>query len=417
MLYIVTYINSADREVFHKKYPNIIVLPKRNKYSSESKNKIYSVIEFCRTKHSSDVILYIKPGNFLISQNKKEILRRFKSLGKNLIFSKRHLDNSYLEKYNQDRLFNSCLNMRFNHDFYIGTTHGIISIWSNFLKIPNSISESVYLSRMCQFTNKNKINIDSDNQIFYDYSIKDKITYKNNKFYLNNNTHSFPIFSFDGYQEAKLFLSNNNIIIHKLNQKKKRMSLLPEIIVLLIVFSIIYYFKFNLYSFLVGIIIISFFLEWRFRANFFHLNTTSKIFIFFIDIIHNILNLLVLCLALYYLFLIMTWRYNIKILMLFNTCALILYLSFFIFKRCVVQIIYDRITKFSSNFTPVTEKIIYFLFSNKPYFTEKKSMILNRDYDNKDSKLVSNMNVFMREQSVTLIILLIINIYVLIRLK
>ncbi len=417
MLYIVTYINSADREVFHKKYPNIIVLPKRNKYSSESKNRIYSVIEFCKTKHSSDVILYIKPGNFLISQNKKEILIRFKSLGKNLIFSKRHLDNSLLEKYNQDRLFNSCLNMRFNHDVYIGTTHGIISIWSNFLKMPNSILESVYLSRMCQFTNKNKINIDRDNQIFYDYSIKDKITLKNNKFYLNNITHSVPIFIFDSYQKAKLFLNNNNVIIHKLNQEKKRMNLLPEIIVLLIVFSIIYYFKFNVYSFLGGIIIISFFLEWRFRAGFLNLNTSSKILIFLIDIIHNILQLLLFCLAIYCLFLIVTWRYNIKILILLNICALILYLSFFIFKRCVVQIIYDNISKFSSNFTPITQKIIYFLHSSKPYFTEKKTLIQNRDYDNKSSKIVSNMDVFMKEQYIILIILLIINIYLLIRLK
>ena len=169
MLYIITY-STNNCKSFSKEYPNIIVLPKKKKYSYESKNKISSVIDFCNSKKSNDIILYVQPGNFLLFKNYNDIIKRFKSSGKKLIFSKRRSDKSFREKYSQDLLFNSCLKMRINIDFYIGTAEEISSLWKDYLNTTN-LSELIYISRLCQFTDQSKINIDKENLIFYNYQI------------------------------------------------------------------------------------------------------------------------------------------------------------------------------------------------------------------------------------------------------
>lgn len=302
--------------------------------------------------------------------------------------------------------------MRINIDFYIGTAEEISSLWKDYLNTTN-LSELIYITRLCQFTDQSRINIDKENLIFYNYQIQDKISVDKNQFYINNSLLNSNLIIFNNQHEDSKFLKENKLNIYVINQVKNQDNLLPELIILIIIISILVLCKFNLYSLLAGGFIFLLFLEWRLHVTFLDLSVNLKIFSFLLDIIHSVLFILASLLTLYLYILILFWKYNTKATIILNISILIVYFGFFIFRRCIIQIWYDKITKYPSYFYSISNRVFEYLFNHNPYFTEKR--IYEQHLKKKESNTRSNIDEFMSSHIISCSSLIILNTYLLIR--
>ena len=126
MLYIITYISDNNNSIIETNTDNNIIKLSGN-------NKIDSIIDFCKTKNSNDIICYVNDLDIIIADN-KEILDKYYSFNTELIISKINTRNSIINKYIQDKIYSRCQEYNINTDFFIGTAQSIIDLFSKLNK-------------------------------------------------------------------------------------------------------------------------------------------------------------------------------------------------------------------------------------------------------------------------------------------
>jgi hypothetical protein len=131
-------------------------------------------------------------------------------------------------------------------------------------------------------------------------------------------------------------------------------------ITLLICFSLI---PNKLIAILVMLTIISLFIEYHFFIKHINISNYKRYLYLFVDLIHNCFFLLVV-----YLFI--NLKCNYKKLILLNICMFVLVLFFLHFKRCILSIIADDITKIEKNWLDPISKLRYIFGFKKSYITK-----------------------------------------------
>jgi len=111
--------------------------------------------------------------------------------------------------------------------------------------------------------------------------------------------------------------------------------------------------------------IISIFIEYQFFIKHTSISNYKKYLYLFVDLIHNCFFLLVV-----YLFI--NLKCNYKKLILLNICMFIIVLFFLHFKRCILSIIADDITKIEKNWLNPINKLRYIFGFKKNYITKAK---------------------------------------------
>ena len=409
MFYIITY-PEPDLIRFKNKHPNIEILPTSNTYSSISKNKTKAVLDFCNSKSPDDIILYLSLGNFILLDSKELIQQKFKSLKTDLLFSKRHNDNSFREKYIQDKLFNSCDGSRLNINFYIGTARKISMIWQNYLKTPYFVSELEYIARLCHFKNEIDIKIDDKEQIFYNYNPKDKILFKNKKLYVNQNLKNISFVTFSDVKDCQVLKKKYNLQGIICNGQKQKISFAPEIILLVVFIVFICLSGINIYSIMLVILFLFLFLEYFLYVRFLDVNLTRRFLSLIIDAAHSLILIGFSLLILYLFILMFLGKYNIRLTLFLNLAFCLLVFQFFVFRRCGIQVFYNKITntdlKFGwGNFI----SLFSYPFSKNIYNKNREKSINYQSYEISYS--------WMNTHKYTTLMIFIINLYLLVKIR
>lgn len=267
MFYILTYSTHSEKYFeLLKTYPQLIILGYGKKWNG-FKDKTDAVVSFCKKINSDDIVCFVDGFDSIILESSTEILKRFKELNKDLIFSKDLVSNNFFEKYIVDIYFGLCKHKRLNSGLYIGKASAIIEIWKG---MKSNMDDQQLITQKC--INGSDIYIDSNHYIFYNYSSKDKITVKNKKLYINDNTFNTCIISAPGNKDIKYILKKldyKNIDLIKKNKnrglyllKTYILKFIPEIILLstFIFIFIFIFFRLN-YCYLIVVVSMVLFLE------------------------------------------------------------------------------------------------------------------------------------------------------------
>lgn len=249
MFYILTYSTHSENYFeLLKTYPQLIILGYGKKWNG-FKDKTDAVVSFCKKINDDDIVCFVDGFDSIILESSSEILKRFKELNKDLIFSKDSIAYNLFFKYIQDRYFGLCKNKRVNSGLYIGKASSIIDIWKG---MSSNMDDQQFITKKCN--HGTDVYIDNTCYIFYNHSSKDKIRVKDKKLYVNNNTFNTCIISAPGNHDINHILKEleyKNINLIKKNKKRYLYlvktylcKFIPEII-LLITFFMFIFFKFN----------------------------------------------------------------------------------------------------------------------------------------------------------------------------
>ena len=384
MFYIVTYATHSEKYFnLLKSYPNLVILGYGEKWTGLH-NKVEGVLSFCKEIKSDDIVCFIDAFDTLVLESSSEILKRYKEINRDLIFSKGANSSSVFVKYTQDKLFGNCNNQRLNTGMYIGRSQSIINIWKGFKK---NMDDQYFITQRC--INGEDIYIDKNCYLFYNYCPNDKIKIKKGEIYDNNNKFNSCIISSPGNTDIK-------DILVKLNYKnvpnisKKFLStyrfktyfnkFISEIIflVILIVFILIGY-K-NLITYLITIILLSCFLEFNLKTKFLKISSKKKLLYTVIDFCHISISLLILYLTLILLIDILKLKCNINLFLFVNLTFLIVLLLFFIFKRCIITLWTDKLTNTLSSWKDVLSRLKYLFNKEDMYFIKEGKSKKNFTY-------------------------------------
>lgn len=375
MFYIITYATHSEKYFnLLKSYPNLVILGYGKKWTGFH-NKVEGVISFCKKVKPDDIVCFIDAFDTLILESSSEILKRYKEINRNLIFSKAGNVNTFKDKYIQDKLFGSCNNIRLNSGMYIGKSQSIINIWKDFKK---DIDDQFFITQKC--SNENNVYIDENYYIFYNYSPFDKIKIENSKLYINNNKFNTCIISSPGNSDIKNILvklnyknvpSKNNSRMYRL--KTYSTNFIPEVILILVIILVFYLGGYNnLLTYVIAIILVCCFLEFNLRTKFFNISNTNKLIYTIIDFCHVSLTLLTVYIVLILIIDILKLKCNLKLFLFLNLYFLIILMLFFIFKRCIITIWTNKLSNNPSSFKAPTERITYFFNKKQIYFIKGK---------------------------------------------
>ena len=373
--------------------------------------KVDATVNFCQNINPQDVVCFIDGFDSVILESKKEILSRFQQMNKRVIFSRASNKITIRTKYIQDKLFGNCNNNRLNTGMYIGYAQDIIDIWEGF---SNNNDDQKFITTKCQREKHiNKISIDLDNYIFYNYSPNDHLKVIKQKLYIDNNSNSCCIISSPGDQDINKILSE--IGFKKIPKVQKQIvrrfttyfkNFIPEFLLFIVVIIIFALFKVNIYLILFIVTIIFTFLEYQLKVKFFQIPTYKKVLYTAIDFAHLFISSLFYILVFQLLWKIIHFQCDLKILFLLNIIYLITLALFFKYKRCIISIINERISPESKGWKSVQSRVGYF-FDQKPYFNRDK---LSKGRENFTLK-------WMNGNIIIIIAITIVNIYYFILMK
>ena len=337
MLYIITYILDNNNSIIETNTDNNIIKLSGN-------NKINSIIDFCKTKNSNDIICYVNDLDIIIA-DKKEILDKYYSFNKELIISKINTENSIFKKYIQDKIYSRCQEYNINTDFFIGTAQSIIDLFS---KLDKNIDEQIYITKICN--KSNNIKIDTDNILFYNYSKDDDIKIVDKRIVINN---QYP--AIISFIEKK----NNLSINHFKN----------EILFILINSLNFYYLKNKYFNIFIYILTAAELIDHELFVKHIEVSIIYKFIYYLLRILHMFI--------IYILFNLIYKSYaqpDIKIMMLLNISYLLLLLSFFIFKACILSIIENRVLGIQDiGNMLIYNRFAYFLYKKNNYIIQKNN--------------------------------------------
>ena len=330
MLYIVTYATHSQGyfEILKQSCPDIIVLEKEN-------NKINATVNFCKSKKPDDIICFVDGFDSVVLSLKEEILENYKLFNIPLVFSQGSHPSTFFTKYLQDKLYGKCKDKRLNSGLYIGTAESIIDFWKD---MKETEDDQAYATLTCRKINYMKI--DEEHKIFYNYSSLDTIDIKNNSLFINDNKISSSIISCP---------SNNNInhILSQLNYKnlpdikydyvKYAKYFIKEFILVILIIVIFIYFKNIFFSIIISFILFFTLLKYELYLKHTSISKTNKLLSLFVDVIHISFEIFVL-------WLLLNFECNINKLLLLNIIYFFMVSGFFIFKRCILTIISNKLT-------------------------------------------------------------------------
>lgn len=337
MLYIITYATHNEKyfELLKQSYKDIIVLGWNMKWNGYF-DKIQGVLNFCKDKNDNDLILFIDGFNSIIIHT-DDIIEKYKSFNSLLVFSKEVNPVSVPNKYLKDSYYGLCQLNNLYSGLYIGTSKAIIEFWKD-MKINDN--DQIYATQKCNLLNDNFIKLDVNNKLFYNYNKYDKITIDNNKIKYNleyPNIISASDISNINDILRQLGYDINNIKITN-NKTKSFIQRYPlEIIFLIIILAMIYFIKdtnfiirFSIYLFLI-------FINYSLYIKHLNISMIKKIIYLLIDLFQ-----LLLLIFIYYMYDYKTCNYK-KILLL-NIINFIIIISFFLFKKCIFNILKNKLS-------------------------------------------------------------------------
>ena len=174
MLYIITYTSYGIKyfSKLKKSYPNITVLGYGNNEDIIN-NKILEIVKFCNKHNPDDIILYVPPFQSIVI-NINDIIAKYLSYNKPLVFSN---DSKGLG--------------------YIGKCSAIIEFWKD-IKLEDT--DESYASKKCNDINilSNLIAIDTNSKIFYIFNKIDTIDIVDYEIKVNNESPNILISSVYG---------------------------------------------------------------------------------------------------------------------------------------------------------------------------------------------------------------------------
>lgn len=262
-------------------------------------------------------------------------------------------------KYIQDKLFGKCNNDRLNSGMYIGTSEAIISFWENF----QGGDDQQYATQTCKTVD---MKIDTNHLLFYNYSPDDDIVVKHDQLYVNDTQPC--VISCPGNASINPYLKqlgyNPPDIKYDWTYRlyTYMIPFLPEVILVCTIVSILMYLAFPL-SLALSFLLFTTFLEYELHIKHYPISPFYKCICLLIDVVHMFLMVVFFSLA-------VNFDCNLKQLCMLNTLYLILVLSFFHFKRCIISIYQNKILNNTVGWTGPIDRIVYFLNPEKQYINK-----------------------------------------------
>jgi hypothetical protein len=368
MLYIVTYATHSERylPVLKESCPDLVVLGMGDKWYGW-KQRIDAYVNFCK-QHPKDIICIVDGFDTVVLSSKEEILRKYESFESPLVISKDVNNKNIFKKYLKDKIFGKCKDKRLNVGLMIGISSAIIDFWKDF----QGGDDQFYATQQCK---KKNITIDTHNKLLYNYSSLDTVFIKDNRIVVN---HQYPcIVGAPG-------LNNINHILKKLQYKnlpneldinysffiKTHFTLfIPEILFVIVTVLLFYTFSFP-YSLGLTTIYLCTFLEYELNLKHYDISFFYKCIYLLNECIHLFITFII-----FYLF--FNLECNIKKLLILNILYFICIFLFFIFKRCILSILSEKIIDNHYIFTGIPHKLSYFMNYDFDYVKKEKNTTID----------------------------------------
>jgi len=365
VLHIVTYVTHSERYFsLLKDYPGLVILGYGSKWNGPI-DKIRGVIKYCNTVNPDDIVLFVQGFDSVILSSVDEILTKYSEFDNNpLIFSKGVNPDTILYKYLLDKLYSrNADGYSINTHMYIGPAKKIISFWNEYIdgnieKYANNIFRN----------NPDLVTVDIDYKLFYNYSKIDSITINNNRLVINDNSpcvlsgskftnlkdvliklniKDIPEVSIDYFSLIKCYLSN----------------FLIEIMILVLILTIaLVPLKNKLIYFIIAYTLLLEIIHYQLYVKF--VNTSS-----FIKFIYSIMEFFHILIMVIIFILMFNFKCELKKLMILNIAMFVLIGCFFIFKRCILTILENKVLGVDERIGTVskTTRIMYFFKLSKRY--------------------------------------------------
>jgi len=361
MFYIITYATHSERyfDILNK-YPEIIVLGWNTKWNGFF-DKANAVIDFCKSKNQDDVVCFVDGFDSIILSSSTQLLETYKSLNKELVFSREASYFNVIHKYLLDKIFSRCQNVTLNSGMYIGTCKSIIDFWTD---IKVNEDDQVYANRICKIKN---VYIDKDYRLFYNYSSPDKITIKNKQLYIFDNDYSSCVISSPGSQNINHLLSELGyidlpVINYNLYYRIKTYYKHFIFEICFFILLIILYFFFPKKSIFIILCILFFFLLLHYQIYTKHLDLP-----FYNKMIYTAIDFIHLSIFAIILYLIFHFECTIFKLLLLNCFYFFILIMFFIIKYIFFILIENKILNGNNSIVGIKDRILYIFNKNYEY--------------------------------------------------
>lgn len=331
MLYIVTYATHEERylNILKQSCPDLIVLGFGEKWNGFGQ-KCKGLLEFCKLKNPDDIICFVDGFDCVVLSSKEELLQKYKTFNKSLVFSKGVNLTNIIEKYAMDKIFDNCKNIRLNSGMYIGTALAIIDLWKNIKS--NNDDDQECATNYCK-KNKN-VGIDVENKLFYNISSNDQnLPILNKRIIINN---EIPcIISGPGAQNINHTLEKigyTNLPEIKLNYyllfKHYIHLYLLEFLFVVFTICMIYFLKNKFTAILISFIIFLELIHYELYIKYLNKEPLCKLIYTLIDLFY-----LSAPFVIFYLFLFLKLKCNTNNLVLLNVFYLGIFLFFILLKN------------------------------------------------------------------------------------
>jgi hypothetical protein len=346
MIYIVTYATHDERylPILKESCPELVILGQGKKWKG-GYDKVCAMTDFCRTKKDDDVLCFVDGFDCICLGNdcEQELLKKFISMNCDLVISKTANPANVLEKFTIDKLFGSCNGERLNSGMYIGYPKSLIAYWEN-IKLGDD--DQRFATKQCSRGGSDNIKIDLKNQLFYNYSTIDNITFpKEGRISIGD---SLPcIMQAPGMFDIKhilLKLGYNNIpdvkfdLADRFNTYKNMFLLEFSYIIFLIPLFI--FVKNKYLALFIALIVFLEMVHYELYVKHVDAFLINKVAFMILDTIH-VLFISLLTYSIFYTF--THFNCNLRNLFLMNLLFIFFFLLFMIFKMCVLTIIENTI--------------------------------------------------------------------------
>lgn len=403
MFYIVTYATHSEKYFdLLKQYPCLVVLGFGEKWTGFH-GKAIAVVEFCKKVKSDDIVCVVDGFDTIILESSDEILKRYKELDKDLVFSCGLFQTVFTTKYILDRFFGTCDAKRLNAGMYIGKAEKIIDLWKDFEK---GKDDQRYVTSKC--SEGKEIFIDEDNYLFYNYSIHDKIHIRDKKLFVNDNKVNTCIISSPGNKDIGFILKElgyKNIPVVKIETdivrriKTYSTIFIPDILLIATIIAIFYYGGglTSLKPYFISVLLISVFMEFFLKTIHLPISNNRKALYTMLYTFHGTILFIIYYLIIVLINDIIHNRCNLNLFLLSNMCLLIVTFLFFVYKRCIISIWEEKVSGVDRH-----NRIFQYFLNDKPY------MHKIRNKNNTHAWMNGNKHIFL--------IMVLINLYILIKL-
>jgi hypothetical protein len=355
-MHIITYATHEERylPLLKQSCPDLVILGMGEKWNG-FQDKVWATVNYCK-EHPHEIICFIDGFDSIVLDN--EILSRYESFDSPLVMSHAANHKSVGVKYIQDKMFGKCNEERLNSGMYIGTSEAIISFWENY----DGGDDQQYATQTCKDID---MKIDTEHLLFYNYSPDDTIQVRHGQLYVNDTQPC--VISCPGNASINPYLTELGYTPPDIKYdwtyrfRTYLKHFLPEILLVTIILATLFYVSFPL-SIAMSFLLFTTFLEYELHIKHYPISPFLKFICVLIDVVHMAFFLLVL----YFIF---SSGCNLKKIILLDTMYLIVVLSFFHFKRCIIAIVQNKIIQKTVAWTGPFDRINYFLKPEKQYIS------------------------------------------------